>query len=283
LEIKLNKLAQVIAACWVEAEARLIKRIADQHPNPSEELITDLLEGELRASVARASETHRVEHAFLEDLYSQIPHLDVSEARRFGGLIARVIPHTKPHESRVSAADLGIVILRPQVWLNGWGNETIECSRDHATGLLAQAKLGHYKIRGRGYSWNPLKKSQVDLFAGRHAYYALLLYRLKGMKLNEFQPLCWQLCREHTVEDAKEWLRSDLFPEEQRSSALLKKLFDGEIGTPDRDIIQSIVDPTKGDFHTIEIRIFWPDGSGPPPSFQHHPQHQEASVQRLQQ
>jgi len=160
LEIKLNKLAQVIVGCWAEVEPKLAELIAQKHPNPQEELITDLLAGELRASVARASDSHSVEHAFLEDLKSQIPNLSVSDSRRFGGLIASVTPHTKPHEGRVSAADLGIVILRPQVSLNGWGNETIECSRDHATGLLAQAKLGHHKKRREGYSWNTLQQKR---------------------------------------------------------------------------------------------------------------------------
>ncbi len=158
MEVKLDKLARVIAGCWAEAEIKLTELISEKHPNPPEELITDLLAGELRASIAQASRAHRVENAFLEDLESQIPNLNVSDARRFGGLVAAVTPHTKPHESQVSAADLGIVILRPQVWLNGWGNETIECSRDHATGLLAQAKLGQHRKRCEGYIWNSLKK-----------------------------------------------------------------------------------------------------------------------------
>src|SRR5579864_279413 len=284
LEVKLKKLAQVIAGCWTEAEASLTEIIAVKHPNPSEELITDLLAGELRASVAHASRTHRVERAFLEDLDSQIPNLNVSDVRRFGGLIATVTPHTKPHESQVSAADLGIVILRPQVWLNGWGNETIECSRDHATGLLAQAKVGQHKKRSEGYSWNSLKKKQEDLFPKRHAYYSLLLYRLKGKKLNEFQPLRWQLCRDHTVDAVKKWFNSGLFPEEQPSSTLLKHLFDGKIGTMDPNIIQTVIAPTKGNFRVIEIRVFWPDGSGPPPSLHHQQeQHQEANIQRVYQ
>jgi hypothetical protein len=283
LEIKPNKLAQVIAGCWAEAESRVTELIAKQHPNPPEELITDLLAGELRASVARASGTRRVQNAFLEDLDSQIPSLNFSDARRFGGLIASVTPHTKSHEGRLSAADLGIVILRPQVWLKGWVNQTIECSRDHATGLLAQAKLGHYKERRKGYSWNSLKKGQEDLYPDRRAYYSLLLYRLKGKELNEFQPMRWQLCRDHMLEDVKQWLRSGLFPEEQPSSALLKSLFDGKIGTMDSNIIQSIIAPTKGDFRSIEIRIFWPDGSGPPASFHREQQHQEVRIQRLHQ
>lgn len=281
MEVKLNKLAQVIAGCWAEAESRLTDVIAEKYPNPSEELITNLLAGELRVSVACASSTHRVEHAFLEDLGSQIRDLNFNDARRFGGLVASVTPHTKSHEGRVSAADLGIVICRPQVWLNGWHNQNIECSRDHATGLLAQAKLGQHKNGRKGYSWNSLKRNQEELFADRRAYYSLLLYRLKGKKMSEFQSLQWQLCRDHTVEDVKKWLRSGLFPEEQPSPALLRNMFDGKIGTPDPTIIQSVIAPIKSDFRTVEIRIFWPPGSGPPPSFRRHQRQQQRNVQRL--
>jgi hypothetical protein len=46
LEIKLNKLAQVIAGCWAEAKSRLTELIVEKQPNPSEVLITDLLAGE---------------------------------------------------------------------------------------------------------------------------------------------------------------------------------------------------------------------------------------------
>lgn len=282
MEVKLNRLARVVTECWAQAESKLTEVIAEKHPNPSEELITDLLAGEIRASVARASSTHKIERAFLEDLKYQIPNLAVSDVRRFGGLIASVTPHTKPHESKISAADLGIVILRPQVWLNGWGNDTIECSRDHATGLLAQAKLGQHKKRRNEYSWNPLKKAQEDLFPKRHTYYSLLLYRLKGKQLSEFEPLRWQLCRDHLVTEIKEWFRSSLFPQEQSSAEVLKKLFDGKIGTKDARIIESVIAPIKGDCRSIEVRIFWPDGSGPPPSFHRQHNHQQSvSMQRL--
>jgi hypothetical protein len=75
--------------------------------------------------------------------------------------------------------------------------------------------------------------------------------------------LSGQLCRDDSVEDVKQWPQSDLFPKEQPSSVLSKKLFDGKIGTPDPEIIQSVIAPTKGDSRAIEIRILWPDGSGP--------------------
>ena len=82
MEVKLNKLVQVIVGCWAEGESRLAELIAEKHPNASEELITDLLAGELRTSITYASDTHRIEHAFLEDIDSQIPNLDFSDARR---------------------------------------------------------------------------------------------------------------------------------------------------------------------------------------------------------
>jgi len=271
-------LGRVIAGCWAEAESNLAKLIALKHPNPPEELITDLLAGELRQSVALASGSHMVEHAFLEDLEEQVPNLNVSDARRFGGLIATVVPHNKSHEGCVSAADLGVLILRPQIWLNGWGNQTIECSRDYATGLLAQAKLGHHKKHRKGYRWNTLKKKQKELFPKRREYYSLLLYHLKGKDLNEFDPLRWQLCHESKVEDLTTWLRSDRFPDEKTSSDILRMLFNGQIGATDRETIQSVIAPTQEDHRVIEIRIFWPDGSGPPPSLHLQQEHHQQTV-----
>jgi hypothetical protein len=112
LEIKPNRLGHVIAGCWAEAESNVAKLIAQKHPKPTEELITDLLTGELRQSVRLASGSHKVENAFLEDLEDQVPNLNVSDARRFGGLIAEVAPHNKSHEGHVSAADVGSFVRK---------------------------------------------------------------------------------------------------------------------------------------------------------------------------
>jgi hypothetical protein len=167
--------------------------------------------------------------------------------------------------------------------LNGWGNQTIECSRDHARGLLAQAKLAHSKKHRKGYSWNTLQEKQEELFPKHREYYSLLLYRLKRDGL-ELDPLRWQLCHESTVEGLKQWLRSDVFPDEKTSSDVLRMLFDGDIGVTDRETIQSVIAPTLGDPRVIGIRIFWPDGSGPPPSFNlQRERHQQAEVVHVHQ
>jgi hypothetical protein len=284
LEIKLKQLANVIVACWDEAEKKLPKLFVHRHPDPSEEWITESLAGELREAIANASKARTVERAFLEDLRSQIPGFSHTDAAEFAGLIASVNPHSKHHEGKVSAADLGLVIIRPQVRLAGWGGDKIECSRDHATGLLAQAKLGHQKKRSIGYRWNRLQPNQEELFPKHRDYFSLLLYRLKGESANELEAIRWQLCRESTVEDVKSWLRLGSFPEEIPSSDVLRKLFDRRIGTENPEIIKTVIAPDISDPHVIEIHISWPPRLGPPPSYclrQKH--HQQEIVQKVYQ
>jgi hypothetical protein len=284
LEIKLKRLAQVIAGCWTEAESNLGQLITQAYPRPSEELITDLLVGQLRMSVERASGNRKIERAFLQDVESGISHLSYLDASRFAGLVASVTPHNKTHEGKISAADFGFVVRRPQVQLNGWSDKTIECSRDHATGILAQAKLGHQKKRHKGYSWGRFQKTQEKLYPSRQSYYSLLLYRLGGEKFNALDSVRWQLCHGNTIEEAKNWLRADRFPEEKTSPEILKQLFDRQIGTDDPDVIESVIAPTPGDPRVVEIRISWPDHSGPPPSFHLQQQHHHQKVlQRVRQ
>jgi len=278
LEIKLKKLAQVIAGCWIEAESSLAQIIAQKHPRPSEELITDLLVGELRLSIERASSNRKIEQAFLQDLKSEISHLSHFDASRFAGLVASVTPHNKTHEGKISAADFGLVVLRPQVQLSARSRKTIECSRDHATGILAQAKLGRRKKRHNGYRWGRFQPTQEKLYPIRQSYYSLLLYRLRGEKRNELESVRWQLCHENTIEEAKNWLRADAFPKEKTSPELLKLLFDRRVGIDDPSIINSVIAPTPGDPRVIEIRISWPDGFGPPPLVNLQQQHHQQKV-----
>ena len=64
---------------------------------------------------------------------------------------------------------------------------------------------------------------------------------------------------------------------------ILKLLFNGDIGTNDVKIIRSVIAPAKGDPRVIEIKVFWPDGSGPPPSFDLEQQHHEQTTVHIYQ
>jgi hypothetical protein len=278
MDVNLTTLGQLIESCWNCAETETAKGVAQKHPTPTEEEITFLFSGELRMAIAAASAAGEVVRAFLRDLRNSIPNLDFGITQRVGGLIARVNLHGRWHEGKVSGADLGIVIMRPVVWIAGAGTK-IEFRRNRGTGLLAQAKLGRRLDPDGAHKWGTLTKPQQRLLPKRRDYYSLLLYRLDGEK--ELKPFGWQLCKAHTVRQAEQWLQSNAFPEEISSSEVLGKLFAGTIGTQDSKLIETIIDPNASDARSIEIDIFWPDGAGPPPSYPLSETHGEK--QRMQQ
>jgi len=283
MDITLTSLAKVVERCWRNAELITADIIARKHPSPSEEQITFLFSGELRSAVDSASRAREIERAFLSDLHSHVPTL--VDARRAGGLLARVNVHNRRHEGHVSAADFGVVITRPLVRVSADGFR-IEFQRDHATGLLAQAKLGLLPIAKSGRRvWGSLTKPQTQLFPKRRDYYSLLLYRLNGHNSELLERFGWQLCRQHTLRQVRKWLTTDAFPEEITSSEVLLRLFTRTIGTEDPKLIRTIIDPVGSGVHSIEIRIFWPDGKGPrgPLAIQ-EPHHQsQQALQRMRQ
>lgn len=264
MEIQLTSLGRLVATCWDHAEAETAKAVADKYPDPSEEQITFLFAGELRMAVAQASRERQFEQAFLADLRMSIPHFDENAARRAGGLIARVNFHSRHHEGRRSASDLGIVIRRPFVRLGPLGTH-VELRPDHARGLLAQAKLGRcIDPSDTRFTWRGLTQPQERLIPRRRDYYSLLLYRLQGQTASELRPFRWQLCRDHTVREIKAWLRSDAFPKEESSSDVMRGIVAGAVGTEDAAAIETIVDPAASGLQVIDLHIFWPDGATPP-------------------
>jgi hypothetical protein len=263
MEVKLTSLGKLISDCWSRAEVETAKTIVKKHPSPSEEEITFLFSGEFRIAVEAASEKGMIEHAFLEDLHASIPNLSFEITRHTKGLIARINVHGRWHEGRVSGADLGIVILRPLVRVRNAGT-TVEFHRNHGNGLLAQAKLGKQLGLTGKLKWDTLTQRQQDLFPKLHEYYSLLLYRLQGQ--TNLKPFSWQLCKKYSVEQAQEWLQTNVFPAELSSTEVLRMLFARAIGTEDPKLIKTIIDPSISDARSIEVHIFWPDGGGPPPS-----------------
>jgi hypothetical protein len=266
LEIPLIQVAQVIAQVWIAAEQETIRMVAEGFRAPNEENLTFLFSGALRMMVDQASDTQQIESAFLEDLRAAIPILPKRVTGYVRGLIARVTFHGHWHEGMRSASDLGVVITRPVAQMTS-GALRIEFRRDHGTGLLAQAKIGHpAKSNRKRFKWDTLTDAQVRMFPKHRDYYSLLLYRLKGRKQNEVAPFSWQLCKGRTSRSVKQWLRTDAFPQELSSPAILARLFARSIGTEDPDVLSRIVDPTEPHVHALELHVFWPEGSGPPPS-----------------
>jgi hypothetical protein len=264
MEIGLVKLGQLLARCWERAETETAAVIATKYHAPCEEEITFLFTGELRAIILAASNARHIESAFMEDLREQIPDLPEDAERRLKGLIARVNFHRRQHESRHSAADLGVVVRRPFVELTNSGRH-LHLRLDAGRGLLAQAKLGRTADAARGFSWGRLRPSQMRLIPIRAGYYSFLLYRLVGSDGRELRPLRWQLCDgQESVDSIKQWLRADAFPNEKSSAEIIRALVAGSVGTEDPTIIDDLIDPLTDGGRTIDIDVFWPEGTAPP-------------------
>jgi len=262
VEIPLNTVGRVIARCWNSAEDRTSKVVALRYSGPTEEHITFLFAGELRASVKKASSSGEFDRAFMADLRSSIPDLDYNAEHIFSGLVARVNFHNRRHEGSQSASDLGIVIRRPVVRLDH--NRTyIDLSLDHSTGLLAQAKRGAYNGAAGAFKWGRFTKAQQLLFPKHSNYYSLLLYRLSGGNADQLEHFRWQLCKNYPYNDIKRWLLSDRFPAEISSSEVIRRLFARKIGTENSEVIRNIIDPKQSGIPIIDLQILWPDDSTP--------------------
>jgi hypothetical protein len=264
MEIRLNTLGQVIAKCWDVAEEATARAIAEKYPDLEEEQITFVFAGELRVSVGQASRQNAFAHAFLADLQQAFPELGLHASLQAAGLIARVNLHSRWHEGRRSGSDLGVIITQPSVRRHS-GVSQVEIVRAHARALLVQAKLNKRKARRDGrMKWQSLTRPQRKILPDHTEYSALLLYRLEGSDRSKLAPFRWQPCRGHSIEDIQAWLSSGSFPKEISSADVIRSLSVGRLGTDARPVIESLVDPPSTWPTSIEIRVYWPDGEGPP-------------------
>jgi hypothetical protein len=278
-DVPLTNLEQVIVRCWNIAEEETAKEVLEKHYGPPEEFLTRLLAGELRSAFEKASKAGLVRQAFWDDLLS-IPNIDPNSAMNASShLVARVNFHNHHHEGKTSGSDLGLVIIRPVVTFDPYGYAKLELRSAHPRGLLAQAKLCRQK-KGRSI-WRGLKKNQQVLFPTLKDYYSLLLYRLSGENSNKLEPLRWQLCRNHSLEQVKQWLRSGVFPEEMSSSDVIQKLFARTIGIEDMKVLHTVIDPAMSAPEIIELEIYWPGGAPPAQALQLLAEETQQLKQRL--
>jgi hypothetical protein len=262
MEIRLHRLENLIATCWESAETATAKAIEDKYFDPPEECITFLFCCELRFAVDEASRGREFERAFVSDLHRQFRSLPANAFDSARGLIARVNLHSRRHEGLLSAADLGVIVTKPTVHGHP-GSPQIRLLRDCSRGLIAQAKLNSRNGGGR-LKWGPLTDNQEELLPAHLDYCALLLYRLEGQNRNKLAPFRWQSCRGFTVPEIKSWLRLGAVPKEVASGDIIRGLSGGKLGTNSSALIERFIDPSSSRPSAIEVRIFWPDGEGPP-------------------
>lgn len=258
--IPLTNVVAVMAGCCSGAElgvARMVRNL----PRPTEEEITALLALELRREVEAANAEERFSSALLADVRAIIGN-DFVAARMLRGLVARVDFHDRHHEGRSSAADLGIMVVRPVLALVS-GSDHIRIAFNEARALLVQAKLGQMGPRQNRFKWGSLTPTQDRLIPKRRSYFSFLLYRIRPQAVDVMEPISWQLCANHTLKDMRSWLATDKFPAQQRTLDIVRQLAEGSIGTDDAAIIGQLIAP-RANRRIIEFRVDWPDDSRPP-------------------
>src|SRR5215470_12196474 len=99
--MKIPNVSKLITDCWLQAESALQEAIESKFPDRDEESITELFQGELRATLESASRKGGIADAFLRDLEQAFPSVTysiLSEAS--SGLIATVNFHAKAVEKK---------------------------------------------------------------------------------------------------------------------------------------------------------------------------------------
>ena len=123
------------------------------------------------------------------------------------------------------------------------------------SGLLAQAKLRPVE---RG--WGKFTANQRKVLPKKLAYSALLLYSFADRRT--LSPFQWQSLRPaRDLMQVERWLKESSFPSAVSSGELIRLLDAGKVGTFDSTIIDRDITPAGNTW--LEVRIFWPDGSGP--------------------
>ena len=177
--IPLKRTARAITECWKTAETRTCDAVQANYWAPAEEHITFLFRGELRQAIDEANQRSEFGKAFVADLLSAYPELRGAQrisqsARLFGS----VTFHGHSHEGSTSGSDLGLIIRRPSIVVDGWPSDRLTIHDDYARALLVQAKLGRpVQSKPGRVQWGSLTDDQTVLIPKHSQYYSLLLYR----------------------------------------------------------------------------------------------------------
>jgi hypothetical protein len=261
----------VVSKYWEQAEAELRNMVHTKYHDLDEETITILFHREYCFLLRKASRAHEISHAFLHDMHQAFPELsEAIELRAIAeDLIADVSLHSRRVEGR-TGGDFGFTITRPQVDVIDLSSavnfasfiaKNNDCPRlrtsEHQFGLLTQAKL-----KDRRGKWPGFSDNQEKYLPERMDFLALLLYHYSDERRESLLPFEWQVCQHRTMDEAREWLTSDDFPNRINSTNLIKQLGEGKIDTDNSGFLEQHIRPTGRP--QLSIVVTWPIGKRPP-------------------
>jgi hypothetical protein len=257
--VKIPNVSKLITDCWLQAEVALQQAIESKFPDRDEESITELFQGELRSKLEFVSGTGAVAQAFLRDLVRAFPSVTRSTLSKVSsGLIATVHFHSKAVEKK-TGGDFGLVLIRPDLHQT---RAELKINGDYESGLLCQAKVFR-----RSAKWGDFSPTQKRVLPAKLGYSVLVLYQyFDQIERRRLSPFQWQLTSGSTVENVSHWLKTNQFPDLQRSNQIIGALAQDRIGTDNKKVISEFIAPPSRP--SLEIRVRWRDGEGPGGSVQ---------------
>lgn len=271
--LEIQNTLDVLIERWLAAEEYLRTDIETYHPDVDEEFITTTFHGIYGRMLLEASESKLIEYAFLKDLKRAFPLITTQLPKIARGLIAEITLHKRPTE-KITGGDIGVLIIRPQVFVQG---DYLRVT-DYRRGLLCQAKL-----KNRKGKWGHFTKRQIEVLPDRLSYLSLLLYSYGDNARRSLNPFTWQLCDSASFPELQTWLQNGNFPELITSDHIVARLGYALIGTDNNEIIDSIISPSQNP--ALVINITWPDGrrpGGPGSCIRIHSSQENHVYQRIQ-
>lgn len=257
------KIADVVTNCWIRAEKKTRKLLADRHFDKDEEFITELFHGEFRCTVDKASEAGNIKEAFLQDLREQFPDIRDSFELEIiaSGITANVSKHPKSIEGE-SGGDLGITFIRPNVTACDADPSVLNIDDDYRRGLLCQAKIKRRPSKGHKSCWGSFTTNQKKILPERLKYLSLLLYEYEDEQRHNLNPFSWQLCNGVQLDKVENWLKNGVFQNLTTSDRIIKMIGNDKIGTDDKIILKQYIDPEIR--RALVVKIGWPPDKKPP-------------------
>jgi hypothetical protein len=251
--VAIPNVLSLVAFCWVVAE-RNVQQQVKHAPDSDEDFITKLFHLEFSKQLQEASENYSISQAFLKDLKSGLPDVDVNFLnKRYQGLVAEVRLH-KPKREKITGGDLGILFLRPRVIYSA---PTVTI-KDYRRGLLVQAKM-----KRKTGKWGQFSRKQRSVLPERCGYLGLLLYQFCDPERRQLSPFVWQLCSRMSFVEIEKCLNQDAFPNLIDSTRIVQELGQAAIGTDDDETIDKIISTARNP--CLTIRLHWPSDKKPPP------------------
>jgi hypothetical protein len=254
--VTFTKTIEVLAGCFQQAEKGACDAVRDACPMIDEREITFLFQLQLFHELKRASNEREIAAAIVEDIKRAIPRLDGGAIHgTFDGVVAETSWHNARTEGK-TGADFGLVITTPRI--HAVETDLQLDSEGPRFGLLVQAKKKAIDTRR-----TELTLSQRRVLKDRLKFAAVVLYRTTDGENRALAPFEWYSCEKSEMKHIQHSLRHDRFPKTERQSTAeaVCSLGRGEIGTPDKCLIEKFISPAGQ--RTVFVRVGWKGGNPP--------------------